>query len=165
MRCIWTFTFVLFGIYSWFILIIPDINLMLHKLFILSLHNVNMDNSSKSFLCFLLFCISCCYPYMLRLSLMNNFASVRYYNSCCIAGMSYKEVLHREPSKLVQDIFIIFHSWRTEELRISIPWAYSDTLAYFHVQYLKRVISKFKPICQWRQGIKFKALLGLKMFK
>ena len=53
-----------------------------------------MDNSSKSCWCCLLFCIFCCYPYMLRLNLMNYFASVRYCNLCCTAGLSETEVLH-----------------------------------------------------------------------
>ena len=131
MRCIWTFTFVLFGIYSWFILFIPDINLMLYKLFILSFHIVNMDNSSKSFLCFLLFCICCYYPYMLQLNLMNYLASVRYYHSCRRARVSDKKFYKENPQKLWRTFF---HSWRTEELRISLPRAYSDTLACFHIQ-------------------------------
>ena len=49
---------------------------------------VNKYNNSKSLWCYLLFYICCYYPYMLRLNLMNYFASVRYYlvlnfNSFC----------------------------------------------------------------------------------
>ena len=46
-----------------------------------------MDNSSNSLWCDLLFCICCYYSYMLRANLINYFASVRYYNLCCTAGV------------------------------------------------------------------------------
>ena len=41
---------------------------------------------------------------MLRLSLMDYYASVSYNNSCCTAAVSDKEVLHREPWKPVEEI-------------------------------------------------------------
>ena len=70
---------------------------------------------------------------MLRPNLMNCFASVRYCNSCCTAGVS---------GNLWSTSF---HSWGTEQLGISIPRACSDTLVYFYVQYPKRMLFRFNP--------------------
>ena len=42
--------------------------------------------------------------HMSRLNLVNYFASVRYSNSCCTAGVSEKELLQREPWKHVEGI-------------------------------------------------------------
>ena len=103
-----------------------------------------MDNSSKSFWCYLLFFICCYYPFMLRLNLIKYFASVRYYKSFCTAAVSDREVLHREPESMWRTSF---HSWRTDQLRISITRTPSDTLAYFYVQYPKRVLLRFNRTC------------------
>ena len=67
-----------------------------------------MDNSSKSYWCYLLFCISCYYPYMLRLNLMNYyFASVRHCNLCCTAGVSDMEVLAQRTLKTCEEYLLI----------------------------------------------------------
>ena len=102
--------FVLFDTYSWYYLFlikvlcftsyylthIPDTNYSLKKslcftsyLFCFISFIVNMDSSNKPFWFYLLFCI---WSYMLRPNLMNYFASVRYYDLCCTAGLSGKDL-------------------------------------------------------------------------
>ena len=132
--------------YSWYYLfLIKVLCFTIYYLFYFISFIANMDSSSKSFGCYLLFCLCCYYPYMLRLNLINYFASVRYCNSWirvvqleCLT----RKFCTKSPENLGRSSF---HSWRIEQLRISIPRAHIDTLAYFYVQYPKRMFFRFIP--------------------
>ena len=99
-------------------------------------------SSSKFSWCYLLFCICCYYPYMLRLYLMNNLPqpdiAIRVVQLQCLTSKFCIE----SPENLWR---ISFHSWRKEQRGISITRAHSDTLIYFYVQYPKRMLFRFNP--------------------
>ena len=64
MSLFWIPVFVLFGIYSWYYLfLIKILCFTIYYLFCFISFILNMDNSSKSFWCYSLFCICCYYSY------------------------------------------------------------------------------------------------------
>ena len=83
--------------------------------------------------------------HMLGLNLMNYFASVRYYDLRCTAGVSEKEVLQREPWKPVDDIWIFGYGF--------LGWQLLGKYRIFHFGQVLMRQKKFQGILQGQHVI------------